>query len=145
MRIGLDDAAYSKHLKIKDETMSKKRKNSKPNIPEAALERARQQIAGGEGETVSETASKVVKEVAPKRKVKRRKASVSADAAKRRSGELSGERIAEILARPTKEVTEAELREDYGYVLRDLRSMGVLAGVLFVILILLGVAQSFLV
>ena len=36
---------------------------------------------------------------------------------------------------PTKVVTEDDLRADYGFVIRDLRNMGILAAALFVALI----------
>ncbi len=49
--------------------------------------------------------------------------------------ELTHEQIEEILMNPTKTVTEETLHEAYGYVLTDLRNMGVLAALLFVVLI----------
>jgi len=49
---------------------------------------------------------------------------------------LDSATIAELLANPTKFVTEEELRDEYTYVLQDLRGMGILAGVLFVALVL---------
>jgi hypothetical protein len=52
--------------------------------------------------------------------------------------EMSHEEIEEILRHPTKEVSEEELHRQYGYVLTDLRNMGVLAAVLFVALILVA-------
>mgnify|MGYP001374312890 FL=1 len=51
---------------------------------------------------------------------------------------LTADEISEILAHPTKVVTEAELHQQYGYVLRDLRNMGVLAASSFLFLILLA-------
>lgn len=53
-------------------------------------------------------------------------------------GELDGEQIAHLLANPTKIVSEEELHEEYGYVLRDLRNMGILAATLFVVLVMLA-------
>lgn len=53
---------------------------------------------------------------------------------------MTGEQISEILANPTKFVSEAELREQYGFVLRDLRSMALLAGASFFVLVVLAVA-----
>jgi hypothetical protein len=41
---------------------------------------------------------------------------------------LTQDQIADILAHPTRQVTTEELRHDYGYVLRDIRSMFLLAG-----------------
>lgn len=57
---------------------------------------------------------------------------------RRKSDELDPETIAHLLANPTKTVTEEELHEQYGYVLGDLRTMGILAAVLMVLLVLLA-------
>ena len=46
--------------------------------------------------------------------------------------------IADILAHPTKQVSEEELRQEYSYVLSDLRNMGLLALSLIVLLIILA-------
>lgn len=56
----------------------------------------------------------------------------------RKHNELSQEVITELLEHPTLTVTEEELRKDYGYVVADLRSMGVLAAVLIVALVALA-------
>jgi len=62
---------------------------------------------------------------------------------KRKKGEtLDGADIARLLANPTKEVTEADLRKQYSYVLADLRNMGILAAILFGVLIGLGLLQT---
>ena len=54
-----------------------------------------------------------------------------------RAGEaLTQEEIAERLANPLRQVSEGELRAQYGYVIADLRSMGLLALGLFVLMIL---------
>ncbi len=50
--------------------------------------------------------------------------------------ELTQEEIAEGLANPVRQVSEEELRAQYGYVIADLRSMGILALGLFVLMIL---------
>jgi hypothetical protein len=56
-----------------------------------------------------------------------------------RPGEpMTHEMIVERLEHPTRIVTEAELRQDYSYVLKDLRSMGLLAAGLVVALILIA-------
>lgn len=55
-----------------------------------------------------------------------------------KSGELDNEQIAHLLANPTKVVSEEQLHEEYGYVLRDLRNMAVLAVALMVVLVLLA-------
>ncbi len=52
---------------------------------------------------------------------------------------LNSDMITEALRNPTKTVTEAELREQYSHVLTDLRSMGVLAAGLVVVLVTLSV------
>lgn len=57
---------------------------------------------------------------------------------RRKSEVLSLAEIEDLLEHPTKTVTEAELHADYGYVLSDLRNMGVLAAVLFIFLIVLA-------
>ena len=46
--------------------------------------------------------------------------------------------MAELLANPTKVVTEEDLRADYGFVIKDLRNMGVLAAGLFIALIIVS-------
>ncbi len=51
---------------------------------------------------------------------------------------LTTAQIAELLDHPTKTVTEAELRAQYAYVLKDLRSMGVLTAALFALLVALA-------
>ena len=53
-------------------------------------------------------------------------------------GELDQETIAYLLHNPTKIVSEEELHQQYGHVLRDLRNMFVLAGALMVLLVLLA-------
>jgi len=58
-----------------------------------------------------------------------------AAAAKTNTQYLEAERIAYLLEHPTKQVTEAELRADYGYVLADVRNMFMLAGALVVVLL----------
>lgn len=57
---------------------------------------------------------------------------------RRKSEVLSMAEIEDLLEHPTKTVTETQLRADYGYVLADLRNMGVLAAGLFIFLIVLA-------
>jgi hypothetical protein len=57
----------------------------------------------------------------------------------RRVEEMSGEYVAHLLANPTKTVSEAELHAQYGFVLKDLRNMFILAGGLFGLLVVLAV------
>jgi hypothetical protein len=56
----------------------------------------------------------------------------------RTNKELSAGETEELLANPTKIVTETELHTQYGYVLADIRNMGLLAGALFGMLIVLA-------
>lgn len=124
-----------------------KRRRKKPNIAQTALEQARQEANGDETPNTHEsestpndtasvaTASKSTSDDKPKAR-RRRRDLQSAKLDKRKGeGGLDAEFVAEQLANPTKIVTEDELKEDYGYVIKDLRNMGILAAVLFVALI----------
>ncbi|MDK3158968.1 hypothetical protein QPK87_20660 [Kamptonema cortianum] len=51
---------------------------------------------------------------------------------------LTPEKVAYLLEHPTKTVTEEELHQAYGHVVRDLRNMAVLAAALVVFLIVLA-------
>jgi hypothetical protein len=51
---------------------------------------------------------------------------------------LTTAQISMLLDNPTKTVTDAEMRTQYAYVLKDLRSMGVLTAALFGLLIVLA-------
>lgn len=136
-----------------------KRKNRKssgaPNLPKETLYRARQEAglmpipAEAEEETSDEAVEAVI--VAPAPEVKRSRetlptAQVSSTPPKRKSrrkqqltyDEMTPEEVAEALANPTIEVSEGALREQYNYVLADLRSMGLLAAALFVALIVIA-------
>lgn len=57
---------------------------------------------------------------------------------RRDDGEMSHEMIEQALRNPTKFVTEAELREQYHHVLNDVRNMGLLAGSLMIVLVVLA-------
>ena len=52
--------------------------------------------------------------------------------------EMTQEEVIYLLENPTKQVGEEELRQQYSYVLADLRNMGLLAAVLFVALIVVA-------
>lgn len=65
---------------------------------------------------------------------RREKAAAAAKKAQIDDAELT----AQLLANPTKFVSEAELRADYAYVLKDLRSMGLLSAGLVVLLVVLA-------
>ena len=124
--------------------MSKRRRRkTAPNLPEETLARARQQAAQIDGddqlETEPETGAEdapVVEEKRRPRKRRRERLEPVELAKNKTNGELDSATIAELLANPTKFVTEEELRDEYTYVLQDLRGMGILAGVLFVALVL---------
>ncbi len=131
--------------------MSKRRRRKKaPNIPKATLERARQQATGetppdgGQDEERAEVAqptppTTVTTPEPEKRQRRRRVDDGPAQIRKRKQAEEpDAAMIEELLANPTKFVTEEELREEYGYVLTDLRSMGILAAALLAILVLIA-------
>ena len=66
------------------------------------------------------------------------RSSPSLTTAKSQNSALDQTKIADILAHPTKEVSEQELRQAYTYVVNDLRSMGLLAASLMVLLFVLA-------
>jgi hypothetical protein len=117
------------------------------------LERARQQARAIEAEEAEDTEDVSVEEAAPVRRAEpvrhvapgtqRRSVSTAKrlreknDEARKKS--LTAEEISEMFANPTKVVTEAELRAQYGFVLHDLRSMAALAAASFLFLIVLAV------
>jgi hypothetical protein len=65
-------------------------------------------------------------------------ASGRASTSNRQGDKLDPAYIRERLANPTLTVTEEEMRQQYGYVIKDLRSMGLLAAALVVALIILA-------
>jgi hypothetical protein len=91
--------------------MPKKSKGSRPNIPEAALARARAELNGEVQVDTKPQNGHVAPRLTPLKAV----------------AFSSG-----------KTVTLDELRQDYTYVIADLRSMAMLAGVLFVGLIIVS-------
>ncbi|MDE2818121.1 MAG: hypothetical protein OXI40_00140 [Chloroflexota bacterium] len=124
-----------------------KRRRKKPNISKAVLEQARQTAAGEEAiasetkATAQETAAvDVAATAAAPRRQRRRRRDLQAVQLERRKdeGALDAEYVADLLANPTKEVSEEELRADYGFVIKDLRNMGILAAGLFVALVLIS-------
>ena len=117
-----------------------KRRRKKPNISEAVLEQARQggtEPAATDGtREPAAAASPAPSTTAPPR---RRRALQSAQLERRKdAGNLDGEYVADLLANPTKVVTEDDLRADYGFVIKDLRNMGILAAVLFIALVIIS-------
>ena len=133
---------------------NKSNRNTTPNLPESTLERARQQISGeleeGEGEVQAKgksapatSSADVAREARRSRRQAARRQVNSNVAAgqysnRTKADNMSGEYIAELLANPTKFVTEEQLHEEYGFVLADLRSMGILAAALMVLLVMLA-------
>ena len=139
--------------------MSKRKRNKsgKPNLPEETLERARQEAGlapkpkreevepeEDEAEEIEVAAPpiRVPKAEAPRRRDLPQPAQPAKRKAKPRRSlnyeDMSQEDIAYLLDHPTKEVSEDTLRQQYGYVLADLRSMALLAGALFVALIVIS-------
>ncbi len=127
-----------------------KRRRKKPNISKAVLEQARQTAAGEEaraseteataGEPAAvDVAAGAVTAAAPRRQRRRRRDLQAVQLERRKDeGALDAEYVADLLANPTKEVSEEELRADYGFVIKDLRNMGILAAGLFVALVLIS-------
>jgi len=126
--------------------MAKKRTRKKPNIPQAAIEQARQENGieetpkSSDSDNTQASASvteSVQSEPSKPSRSRRRGRDLHAAQLNKRKKEsgYDAEYVSEQLANPTKIVTEEELKEDYGFVITDLRNMGVLAAVLFVALI----------
>ncbi len=117
----------------------KKKKSQAPNIPQEVLDRARDLVAEEEDASALEET----------RKDQERRAARAERRARRRGSaaplEAQGERavkdptvVAEMLHNPSIVVSEEELKSTYSYVISDLRSMGILAAVLLVVLVLLA-------
>ncbi len=123
-----------------------KRRRKKPNLPQSVIEDARQDAIADSPNApaeAKETAEKLATESQSKSRRSRRRDIQAATLEKRKGSDaLPAEYVAEMLANPTKIVTEEDLRADYGFVIKDLRNMGILAAVLFVFLI--GVSVTFL-
>ena len=115
-----------------------KRRRRKPNISQTVLDQARQGAAdtGAPDSAAQPDAAPTSAKPAPPR---RRRALQAAQLERRKdAGALDGEYVAELLANPTKVVTEDDLRADYGFVIRDLRNMGILAAGLFIALVIVS-------
>lgn len=144
-----------------------RKKSNRPNIPQSTLDRARIQAglepegdedtALAEGAGVEEMPESSVEEAPikatrteppartestatdkPKPRPTRRRISDAQLQRSKERGKLDAETVAELLHNPTKVVSEEELHRDYGYVLSDLRNMGILAGVLMIFLVVLA-------
>ena len=122
-----------------------KRRRKKPNISQTVLDQARQgSIDEGSADAApagesSTPAPATPTAAAPKLPPRRRRALQAAQLERRKDeGALEAEYIADLLANPTKVVTEDDLRADYGFVIKDLRNMGILAAGLFIALIIVS-------
>lgn len=129
-----------------------KRRRKKPNLPQETLDKAREE-AGLPLESDEEEAEEVEVVEAPASKAtpaslqasasqRRRKRAVGAAQLDKRKaeGKLNSNYIADMLEHPTKVVSEEELHQEYGFVLKDLRNMGLLAASLFIVLIVMALA-----
>lgn len=115
-----------------------KRRRRKPNISQSVLEQARHD--SGETSAADEPRESAADSPAQTKAPPRRRRALQAAQLERRkdAGALDGEYIAELLANPTKVVTEDDLRADYGFVIKDLRNMGLLAAGLFIGLVIVS-------
>ena len=115
-----------------------KRRRRKPNISKAVLDQARQgAVDEGSAEVSPAAASSAAAATTVTKPPRRRRALQSAQLERRKDeGALDAEYVADLLANPTKVVTEDDLRADYGFVIKDLRNMGILAACLFIALII---------
>ena len=113
-----------------------KRSRKKPNIPESAMEHARQSADDTSSATTPDTPAAPAQATAEKPRRRRRDLqSATLEKRKKSNTQLDAAFVADMLANPTKVVTEEDLKADYGFVIKDLRNMGILAAVLFVFLI----------
>jgi hypothetical protein len=139
--------------------MSKrKNRSSSPNLPQATLDRARQQLSGQNPaqatEPVEETPVEVKAEaVAPAVSAAPKAAPRTASTPSRtrssskrtQSAQPKGARanmdtqvIKNRLLHPTRLVTEDQLRQEYGYVMHDLRTIAVIAIAMIVLMVVLA-------
>src|SRR5882724_1787269 len=98
-----------------------KKKTKRPNLSQETLERARAERLGERTEQVNGTDGASVSNVA---------ASAAAKPKVKRTPSLASRRV------PTTD----ELLAEYAYVLSDLRNLAILAGVLFVLIIIAAIA-----
>ncbi|MCY3934613.1 MAG: hypothetical protein OXG09_01285 [Chloroflexi bacterium] len=108
---------------------------------EALADEATAGESGAAGAASATSGAQVEAEAASRaaqRAARRRQRLERVSQADARSDALDADTIAERLRQPTRVVAESELRADYAYVLRDLRSMAILAAVLVAALFLLA-------
>jgi hypothetical protein len=137
-----------------------KRQERKPNIPQETLDRARRQVSGEQSSGTPAAGEPAqpkpivtrTRTTAERREARsERRASSSAGGSPRRPAAepmqfsqrrkkeaLTPEEIEDLLHNPTKTVSEEQLRAEYGHVVADVRSMGMLAAVLMVLLVVLA-------
>lgn len=136
--------------------MSKRRERGSQRLNRELLDRARRQAAAIEGEDAAEAQDEPEAAETPEESVETAAAprrSSSGDVLTRRPStakrlrarnesvrrkSLTAYEIADLLHNPTKTVSEEELHAQYGFVLADLRSMGLLAAASFGVLLLLA-------
>jgi hypothetical protein len=150
----------------------RKNRKSRPNLPEAALERARKQAAGEdpdliedepeEEQAVEAEADEPQEEAVPEeqaapvpastrtreerrsRRSRRRQPGGVQFSQRRRldpdrdKDRIDVETIQQMLANPTKFVSEEDLRKEYAFVLSDLKNMGLLAAALMIVMVFLA-------
>ena len=119
-----------------------KRRRRKPNISQAVLDQARhgtvEQGSADDPPAPSDAAPASAASPNPSRARRRRTLQAAQLERRRDDGDLAADFVAELLANPSKVVTEEDLRADYGFVIKDLRNMGVLAAGLFIALIIVS-------
>jgi len=134
--------------------MSKRRnRDRQPNLPTDALQRAREQaglpaVSDESEEDVAPIAAAAMSATRPAEAeapaasasapAKRQRKVGSAQSSVKKRGDNDQDRTKYLLEHPTRFVTEPELRAEYGHVLTDLRSMGLLAVVLIGMLFVLS-------
>jgi secreted Zn-dependent insulinase-like peptidase len=117
--------------------MSKrKNRSSAPDLPKATLERAREQIEEADDEVTPAQERQSRRE--RQRSRRRDQPEIIQYSQRNKKDTMDSGKLEELLAHPTKFVTEEQLRAEYGYVLADIRSMAVLATVLIVVLVVLA-------
>lgn len=134
--------------------MARRKRNKQPNLPEATLRRAREQAELPPEEAAESAANEVEAEkpapqpvtpAAPKLTgaassslSRQQRISAARLEQNRRRGEVAADVVEYLLEHPNKIVTEAQLREEYGHVLLDLRNMALLAAALIVVMVVVA-------
>lgn len=136
-----------------------KRKNrtSSPNIPQSTLDRARQQISGDapivpaapvEEAAVEATVESVTLTNPPPRiatvrsstsnRVRSNRRTQPAQARGGRKEAMGTDVVRNRLLHPTRVVTENQLRQEYGFVMRDLRMIGFISIAMIVLMVVVA-------